>query len=206
MLALPRRDPLHAARQLLQMLAHRRAVAEQDHHQRHPGQQATQARGDQAQAADVLLEIAPASGHLQQAVDLPTALFQRDEIGINRAAVDALIGAGQLATGGELLDRRLVLIRLHRTRIGRELAVTIIDIGAIHTTDAEHRFEHLLQGALMVLLQAGTERQTYCPRHQLDLRLQASLAVALDRPKHHRTEAEHDRHQRHDDLEQECAA
>ncbi len=205
MLALAGRDALHATRQLLQMLAHRGAVTEQDHHQRHPGEQAAQARGDQAQAADVLLEIAPAPGHLQQAIDLPATFLQRNEVGINRAAIDALIGAGQLAAGGELLDRRLVLIRFHCTGIGRELAIAVVNIGAIHATDAEHRFQHLLQGALVVLLQAGAERQAHRPRDQLDLGLQAPLAAALDRPEHHRTEAEHDRHERHDDLEQKRA-
>ena len=40
--------------------------------------------------------------HLQQAIDLPTALFQRNEIGIHRATVDALVLAGQLAAFGEV--------------------------------------------------------------------------------------------------------
>ena len=205
MLALASRDALHAARQLLQMLAHGRAVAKQDHHQRHPGQQAAQARGYQAQAVDVAFEVTPAPGHLQQAIDLPTALFQRNEIGIHRATVDALVLAGQLAAFGELLNRRLVLIRLHRTGIGRKLAIAIVDIGAIYTTYAEHRLQHLLQGALMVLFQAGAQGQPHRTRDQFHLGLQPALAVALDGPKHHRTEAKHDRHQRHDDLEQECA-
>ncbi len=206
MLAVAGRDPRHATRQLLQVLAHGRTVAKQDHHQRHAGQQPTQPGSDQPQATDVAFEVTPAPGHLQQAIDLPAALFQRNEIGIHRATVDALVLAGQLAAFGKLLDRRRILIRLHRTGIGRQLAVTVVDVGAIDAADAKHRLQHLLQGALVVLFQAGAERQAYRPRDQFHFGLQPPLAAALDRPQHHRTEAEHDCHERHDDLEQERAA
>lgn len=56
-LAVSRRDPLHAARQLLQVLAHGRTVAKQDHHQRHAGQQPAQPGSDQPQATDVAFEV-----------------------------------------------------------------------------------------------------------------------------------------------------
>ncbi len=173
------------------------------------GRQCQHRRADarnHSQLPGVTLEIVPAAGDLQQPVDAPTALLQRQEVGIDLTPTDALIAATAFAVSGQLLDRGLVLIRLDSTGEGHQLPLIVVQVGAIDTADTEYRFEHLLCGPVVLLFQAVAEWQPHGAGYEFDLFLQTPLAVALDRPQQQVTEAEHDRDERNYHLEEQRPA
>ena len=112
MLTVARSHTRHALGQLLQMFADRRPVAEQDDAYRGQCQQTGRNAGNQPQPSGVTFEIVPAPGNLQQPVDAPAALFQRQKIRIHLATANPLVATSTFAVGGKLLNRGLVLVRL----------------------------------------------------------------------------------------------
>src|SRR5690606_31115978 len=170
------RYPLHVLQQLVDVAADAAIVSEQHASEDHQTEHSPYQPGDDGQLLQRMTEITGAAGNLDQPLDLPGGIEQRQEVREQMAATDPAEGFLPLAGAADAVGNGGAgQIALGDPRGGDAIAGGVKYRGAIDFTKDEHRAQRQLDGVHVALVQRIAHRQADRAADELQVILQALL-------------------------------
>ena len=152
-------DPLHMCQQLIHVATDPTIMAEQHPGQNDQAEQAPDQPGDDGQLLQGMAEITGAPGDLDQSLDLPGGIEQRQEVGKQAAPGDPAEGFLAFTGGADAIrDGGAGEVGLGDAGRSDAVAVHIEYRGAVDLAQHEHRAQGQFHRLHIALVQCGAHR------------------------------------------------